>query len=163
MNTGEKANRLKMRLYGFPEYFYGVGFEDTAIKAPEAERLKNAFSTVRKGSVCYVSGNVAPIVNLYYNSGVKIRGVDASVYIDDPFDKEEKVGLPQAEVVVIYNCVEGTTMLPLVHKVLKKLVANYKNSMVILQGEALPRAFNKDFLQVQNSCVITNAKEESWL
>ena len=86
----EKALKLRFRLYGLPEDWYGVTFNDTGLSKPEAERLQKAFSTLHKGSVCYVQGTPAPIANQYLESGLIVRGVDASIYISDPFDKEEK-------------------------------------------------------------------------
>lgn len=160
----EKALKLRFRLYGLPEDWYGVTFNDTGLSKPEADRLKTAFSNIHRGSVCYVQGTPAPIANQYLESGLIVRGVDASVYISDPFDKEEKKGLPDADVVFLYNCFEGTTQLPLVQKVLKKLIQNFSSrTMIILSGDLLGRTFSKDYYQVQNHCSIPKKPEEKWL
>ena len=159
-----KALQLRFRLYGLPQDWYGVTFDDTGLPKPEADRLKMAFSSIRRGSVCYVQGCPAPIANQFIDSGVSVRGVDASTYISDPFDKEEKKGLPDADVVFLYNCFEGTTQMPLVQKVLKKLVQSFGGgTMVIMSGDTLGRTFAKDFYNVSNICVIPKKAEEKWL
>lgn len=163
-STNVKALKLRFRLYGLPEEWYGVTFEETGLAKPEAERLKNAFSSLRRGSVCYVQGCPAPIANQYINKGLVVRGVDASVYISDPFDKEDKKGLPDADVVFIYNCFEGTTQIPLVQKVLKKLVQSFGGgTMIVLSSDTLGRTFAKDFYPVSNICAIPKKPEEKWL
>lgn len=159
-----KALKLRFRLYGLPEDWFGCTFNDTGLPPPEADRLKQAFSSVRRGSVCYIQGSPAPIANQYIDNGLIVRGVDASVYIADPFDKEEKKGLPDADVIFLYNCFEGTTQLPLVQKVLKKLVQGFGGgTMVILSGEILGRTFAKDFYNTSNICVIPKKPESKWL
>lgn len=159
-----KALKLRFRLYGLPQEWFGISFDDTGLAKPEADRLKNAFNSIRRGSVCYVQGSPAPIANQFIDSGLVVRGVDASIYIADPFDKEEKKGLPDADVVFLYNCFEGTTQLPLVQKVIKKLVQSFGGgTMVILSGEMLGRTFAKDIYNTSNICVIPKKPEDKWL
>jgi len=165
MDKNIKALQLRYRLYGLPLDWFDCTFDNTGLSKPEADRLKGAFSVLRRGSVCYVQGTAGPIANQYLEMGLIVRGVDASIYISDPFDKEEKKGLPDnADVVFIYNCYEGTTQLPLVQKVLKKLINSFGGgTMIVLCGDALGRTFSKDYYQVQNTCSIPKKKEENWL
>lgn len=159
-----KALQLRFRLYGLPEEWFGCTFEDTGLALPEAKRLQEAFDVARRGSVCYVQGSPAPIANHYIAKGLVVRGVDASIYIADPFDKEEKKGLPNADVIFLYNCFEGTTQLPLVQKVLKKLVQGFGgNTLVIMSGDILGRTFAKDFYPTSNVCTIPKKPEAKWL
>lgn len=159
-----KALQLRFRLYGLPQEWYGVTFDDTGLPKPEADRLKEAFSSIRKGSVCYVQGCPAPIANQYIDKGFIVRGVDASIYISDPFDKEEKKGIPDGDVLFLYNCFEGTTQMPLVQKVLKKLVQSVGGgTMVIMSGDTLGRTFAKDFYNTPNTCTIPKKPEGKWL
>lgn len=159
----QKALQLRFKLYGFPADWFNITFNDTGLAQPEAERLKNLFSKVRSNSVCYVQGTAAPIVNQFIESGVVVRGVDASIYIADPFDKDEKKGIPDAEVIVFYNCTDGTTQINLVQKVIKKLVNSSTGAMVILVGDITGRAFAKDYFHVANHCIIQPKAEEKWL
>lgn len=156
------AQQVKYRLYGLPEAWVDSTYEDTGLNPPEVKRLEGAFSTIRKG-VCYVQGNAGPVATGYLKQGKKVRGIDATPFLLDPFDKEEKKGLPQAEVVFIYNCIETTTNALLTSKVIKKLVQNYPNEMVVLVGDIPGRAFAKDMFQVKNFVSIPNKEETKWL
>lgn len=164
MDSKEKAERLRFKLYGFPSDWFGITFNDTGLSVPEAQRLAEAFKVHRKGAVCYVHGSSAPIVNQYINQGLTVRGVDASLYISDPFDKEEKKSMPLADVVVLYNIYESTTQINLVQKVIKKLVNSFSSdTMIILNGDINVRAFSKDYYHVNNSCTLPKKVEEKWL
>jgi len=165
MDKNIKALQLRYRLYGLSADWFDCTFDNTGLAQPEADRLKNAFSSIRRGSVVYIEGSAGPVVNQYIDIGLTVRGVDASLYISDPFDKVEKKGLPEnADVVVLYNIYEGTTQVPLMQKVLKKLVNSFGGgTMVILCGDIPCRAFSRDYFQVQNSCSIPKKKEEKWL
>ena len=164
MTPNIEALKLRYRLYGLPQDWFGVTFDDIELAPTEVQRLKGAFSILRKGSVCYIQGNAGPVANQYLEQGLMVRGVDASIYINDPFDKEEKKSLPDADVVFIYNCEETTTQLTLTQKVLKKLVQNYShNTMVVLCGDIIGRTFSKDYYNVQNTCAIPKKKEAKWL
>ena len=154
--------QMRFKLYGLPIEWQGSVLDDTGLPKPEADRIKSAFSVIRKG-VCYVQGNAGPIAEMYVQRGFKVRGVDMSPRISDPFEKEEHKSLPNADVLFLYNIDEGTTGIQLAQKVLKKVLISYKTSMVILCGERTGRAFAKDFLQVSNFCSIPYKKEEKWL
>lgn len=156
---------LRYSIYKLPVNWTGVSWEDVPLKDAERTRLKNAFSIVRPGAICYVQGSAAPIIDGYVKQGLKVRGVDAKIYLDDPFNKvDDKPSLPKnVDVICIYNCSSSLTQQQYVKKILENIIKECLPAMLVICDNLTQRAFSLDYYTVNNSCKIPEKEEETWL
>jgi hypothetical protein len=163
-NQKTAVNIARYRVYGIPASYVNKTWESTATPKSEITRLTTVFDgDLPSGSVLFVNGSAAPIVNQLLSKGKTVRGIDMSERLALPFDIYNN---PKADVVLLYGLEFPTGNQKVIQRVFFDVINFYKasNSLIIISSTDTSAVFEGNYgIKLVNKLIIKEPIEKSFL
>lgn len=158
------VNIAKYRVYGLPASYVNKTWEDTATPKSEVTRLTTIFDgDLPSGSVLFINGSAAPIINQLLNNGKAVRGIDLSERLAQPF---EVYNNPKADVVLVYAVENPVGNAKITKKMLDDVISFYKanGALIIISSTDTSAVFEGNYgVKLVNKLIIKEPPEKSFV
>lgn len=150
---------IKLKVYDLPTSYIGKEWANIPLPQPEKDRLSNIFKGALPTATLFVQGTAAPIVNQLFEANTKVRGIDLSYRLADPFALHIN---PKADVLVVYNVDNPVGNAKVVKKVMEDIInyARQTSSLVIIESNATSSEFEGNYgIKLVNKIKIPDVQE----
>lgn len=154
----------KYKVYGLPGNYINKSWADTAMPASEIKRLTEIFANdLPSGSVLFVHGSAAPIINQLMNKGLNVRGIDITDRLSQPF---ESYNNPNCDVVLITGVENPVGNPKITKKTLDDVIIHYKayGALIVISSSDTSAVVEGNYgIKFVNKLIIKYPAEKSFL